>query len=50
MSTDAFQTKGYRPMMVSGAVVHALPAGYWFDMRARKLLPAMPEEEKEASE
>jgi cyanophycinase len=50
VSTDAFQIKGYRPMMVSGAVVHALPAGYWFDLRARKLLPAMSEEEKEASE
>ena len=37
--TDAFQTKGYRPMMVSGALLHSLPAGYRFDLRARALIP-----------
>ena len=31
-------------MMVSGAVVHSLPAGYRFDLRARALLP-LPEPE-----
>src|SRR6266571_3777249 len=38
--TDSYQTKGHRPMMVSGAVVHSLPAGYRFDLRSRALLPA----------
>ncbi|MBI4260570.1 MAG: cyanophycinase [Actinobacteria bacterium] len=38
MVTDAFRTKGYRPMMVSGAVLHSLPAGYRFDLRTRELL------------
>jgi cyanophycinase len=37
--TDAFQTKGHRPMMVSGAILHSLPSGYRFDIRARALLP-----------
>src|SRR5437899_4395022 len=37
--TDAFQTKGHRPMMVSGAILHSLPSGYRFDIRARMLLP-----------
>jgi cyanophycinase len=50
VSTDAYQIKAHRPMMVSGAVVHALPAGYWFDLRARKLIPPETMEEKEASE
>src|SRR5256884_3715779 len=26
--TDAFQTKGHRPMMVSGAILHSIPGGY----------------------
>jgi cyanophycinase len=37
--TDAYVTKGHRPMMVSGAMLHSLPAGYRFDLRARALLP-----------
>lgn len=37
--TDAFQTKGHRPMMVSGAILHSLPSGYRFDIRTRSLLP-----------
>ena len=37
--TDAFQTKGHRPMMVSGAILHSLPSGYRFDIRTRMLLP-----------
>jgi hypothetical protein len=37
--------------MVSGVVLHSLPAGYWFDLRARTLLPgAARGEEREASE
>jgi cyanophycinase len=41
--TDSFQTKGHRPMMVSGAILHSLPAGHRFDLRERVLLPASPE-------
>jgi cyanophycinase len=37
--TDAFQTRGHRPMMVSGVILHSLPSGYWFDLEARQLLP-----------
>jgi cyanophycinase len=40
MVTDAFRTRGHRPMMVSGAVLHSLPAGYRFDLRRRVLLDA----------
>ncbi len=40
VKTDAHRGKGYRPLMVSGAVLHSLPAGYWFDLRTRKLLAA----------
>jgi cyanophycinase len=38
VATDAYRGKGYRPVMVSGAVLHSLPSGYRFDMRARALL------------
>lgn len=48
--TDAHQTKGHRPMMVSGAVVHALPTGSWFDLRARTLIQPPEDRELEASE
>jgi cyanophycinase len=37
--TDAFQTKGHRPMMVSGVILHSLPSGYWFDLERRQLIP-----------
>jgi cyanophycinase len=50
VATDAHHIKGHRPMMVSGAVVHALPAGYRYDLRARRLLPTGDDEEREASE
>jgi cyanophycinase len=50
ITTDAYQIKGHRPMMVSGAAVHALPSGYWFDLRSRRLLPTQEVEELEASE
>jgi hypothetical protein len=38
--------------MISGAVLHSLPAGYWFDLRTRQLLAAEKAltEEREASE
>src|SRR5438309_1194854 len=37
--TDAFQTMGHKPMMVSNARLHSLPSGYRFDLRARRVLP-----------
>lgn len=42
IQTDAFQTKGHRPMMVSGAIVHSLPSGYRFDLGARALMSPVP--------
>jgi cyanophycinase len=36
--TDAYRGKGYKPLMVSGAVLHSLPSGYGFDLRRRELL------------
>jgi cyanophycinase len=50
VATDAHQTKGHRPMMVSGAAVHALPTGYGFDLRARRLMNPDETREAEASE
>jgi cyanophycinase len=52
VKTDAYRGKGYRPLMVSGAVLHSLPAGYWFDLRGRNLLAADDAlaAEREASE
>jgi len=37
--TDAFQTTGHKPMMVSNARLHSLPSGYRFDLRGRRVLP-----------
>ena len=49
--TDAHLMKGHRPLMVSGIVLHSLPSGYWFDLRARKLLAGEgAAAEREASE
>ncbi|MEP6972617.1 MAG: cyanophycinase [Actinomycetota bacterium] len=52
LKTDAYHGKGYRPLMVSGAILHSLPAGYWFDLRSRHLLAAEKAltDEREASE
>jgi len=51
VKTDAYRGKGYRPLMVSGAILHALPSGYWFDLRSRHLLAGdRAPEEREASE
>jgi cyanophycinase len=36
--TDAFQSKAHRPIMVSGAKLHSLPAGYRFDLQTRTLI------------
>lgn len=37
--TDAHQATGHKPMMVSNARLHSLPAGYRFDLRTRRVLP-----------
>lgn len=50
VQTDAHQAKGHRPIMVSGAVVHSLPDGTWFDLRGRTLLAEVSGVEREASE
>jgi cyanophycinase len=34
--TDAWEVKGHRPLMISGVVLHSLPAGYRFDLRHRE--------------
>jgi hypothetical protein len=38
--------------MVSGAILHSLPSGYWFDLRSRSLLAGGDAlgREREASE
>ena len=33
--TDAWEVRGHRPIMLSGVVLHSLPAGYRFDLRRR---------------
>jgi len=50
--TDAFRAKAHRPILVSGAILHSLPSGSWFDLRARRLLTEVAGrgEEREASE
>jgi cyanophycinase len=39
--SDAFEVRARRPVLVSGVVLHALPPGYRFDLRARALLPRL---------
>jgi cyanophycinase len=34
--TDAWEVHGHRPLMISGVVLHSLPAGYRFDLRRRE--------------
>ena len=34
--TDAWEVNGHRPLMISGVVLHSLPAGYRFDLRRRE--------------
>jgi cyanophycinase len=38
--TDAFEVRGHRPLMISNVVLHALPAGYRFDLRRRQRIAA----------
>lgn len=33
--TDAWEVRGHKPVMISGVVLHSLPAGYRFDLRRR---------------
>ena len=33
--TDAWEVRAHRPLMISGVVLHSLPAGYRFDLRRR---------------
>ncbi len=39
--SDAYEVRQHRPVLVSGAVLHALPPGYRFDLTERKLLPRL---------
>ena len=36
--TDAWEIRGHKPLMISGVVLHSLPAGYRFDLRRRHRL------------
>jgi cyanophycinase len=36
--TDAWEVHGHKPLMISGVVLHSLPAGYRFDLRRRHRL------------
>ncbi len=38
--TDAWDVHGHRPVMISGVTLHALPAGYKFDLRRRQRIQA----------
>jgi len=40
--TDAWEVHGHRPVMISGVVLHALPAGYKFDLRHRRRIATAP--------
>ncbi|MEI7743499.1 MAG: cyanophycinase [Chloroflexota bacterium] len=37
--TDAWEVRGHKPLMISGVVLHSLPAGYSFDLRRRTRVP-----------
>ena len=36
--TDAWEIRGHKPLMISGVVLHSLPAGYRFDLHRRHRL------------
>ncbi|MBA2700878.1 MAG: cyanophycinase [Chloroflexi bacterium] len=38
--TDAWELHGHRPLMISGVILHSLPAGYRFDLRRRERIVA----------
>lgn len=46
IQTDAFRVKRYDPLMVSGAILHSLPAGSRFDLRLRTLVSAPPRDDR----
>jgi cyanophycinase len=46
--TDAYNTKGHRPMMVSGAILHSLPSGQRFDLTTRTLIAPAAETSPQA--
>ena len=41
VQTDAYEVKRHRPIMVSGVLLHSLPAGYRFNLEERRLLPPL---------
>lgn len=43
IESNAFRAKRYDPLMVSGAILHALPEGSRFDLQSRLLVSAPPE-------
>jgi cyanophycinase len=47
IESNAFRAKRYDPLMVSGAILHALPEGSRFDLRSRLLVSAPPEDADE---
>src|SRR6266536_4629025 len=38
LTTDAYEVKRHRPIMISGVILHSLPSAYRFDIRRRRLL------------
>jgi cyanophycinase len=42
LETDAWEVGGHRPIMLSNVVLHSLPAGYRFDLRARERVAGFP--------
>ena len=49
--TDAWEVRGHRPLMISNVVLHALPAGYRFDLHTRERIatPALRSARGEAA-
>jgi len=43
IATDAHEARGHRPLMVSGAILHSIPAGYRFDLATRNVEPILTE-------
>ena len=42
LETDSWEVGGHRPIMLSNVVLHSLPAGYRFDLRARHRVEGFP--------
>jgi len=43
IATDAHESRGHRPLMVSGAILHSVPTGYLFDLTTRRVRPHLTE-------